>query len=346
MSGERRVGDLLAKLGPMLGLVLVWSAFAVGIGERFWSWDNGRLMLLQTSIVAIAAIGATLVIVAGMIDLAVGSAVALATVIVALLLEAGFGPWAAIAGGIGSIALTGAVVGAFVTGQVLGCIGLRTRAGRRIEVSPFVVTLAMWGALRGLAKGLGDNQPVYVTDATWLAKLVEASPSRGSLLADVSALDLFAVAAPCVWVMLVLAIAVAFLLRATVFGRHVFAVGSNVETAHLCGIAVAKVKVMTFVIAGACAGLAGAIQFAYLGMGDPTTAAGLELRVIAAVVIGGASLTGGEGSIVGTLLGALLMTVVDNGCTKLGLPNWVQEIATGGIILVAVILDRIRHGER
>ena len=92
-----------------------------------------------------------------------------------------------------------------------------------------------------------------------------------------------------------------------------------------------------------CAGIASVMQLAYLGMGDPTTAEGHELRVIAAVVIGGASLTGGEGSILGTLVGALLMTVVDSGCTKLGLANWVQEIVTGGIILLAVIVDRLRQ---
>src|SRR5262249_49850802 len=100
---------------------------------------------------------------------------------------------------------------------------------------------------------------------------------------------------------------------------------------------------LVYMIAIACAGVAGLLQFSYLSMGDPTTADGYELKVIAAVVIGGASLSGGEGSVLGTIVGALIMTVVDNGCTKLGLDNWVQEIVTGGIIVTAVALDRWRH---
>ena len=109
------------------------------------------------------------------------------------------------------------------------------------------------------------------------------------------------------------------------------------------GIDVERSKLALYALAVACAGVAAVLQFSYLSMGDPTTAQGYELKVIAAVVIGGASLSGGQGSIVGTLIGALIMTVVDNGCTKLGLDNWVQELVTGGIIVAAVALDRLRQ---
>lgn len=305
------------RLGPLFGLLVVWALFAVAIGGKFSSWENQRLMLLQTSIVATAAIGATFVIVAGAIDLSVGSAIALGTVVIALLLGTGMSPLLAALLGIACLALIGALIGRLVTG--------------RLRLSPFIVTLAMWGALRGAAKGLGDNGPVYVDGKPWLMDLMQNS-GAGRFLG----------AAPGVWLTIVLAVLAAFVLRATRFGRHVFAVGSNEETARLCGVPVARTKLTVFLVAGACAGLAAVLQLAYLGMGDPTTAEGHELRVIAAVVIGGASLTGGEGSILGTLVGALLMTVVDNGCTKLGLANWVQEIVTGAIILVAVVLDRLR----
>ncbi|HLU40378.1 MAG TPA: ABC transporter permease, partial [Planctomycetota bacterium] len=171
----------------------------------------------------------------------------------------------------------------------------------------------------------------YADEVGWLGTLMRAAPSGA-----------FAWLPPGVWLLLVAALAMAFVLRATRFGRHALAIGSNEATARLCGIDLERTRLLVYAAAGACAGLAGVLQFGYLGMGDPTTAQGLELRVIAAVVIGGASLSGGEGSVVGTLAGALLMTVIDNGCAKLGVDNWVQEIVTGAIIVAAVALDRLR----
>jgi ribose/xylose/arabinose/galactoside ABC-type transport system permease subunit len=208
------------------------------------------------------------------------------------------------------------------------------RALGRVPLSPFIVTLGMWGAVRGLAKGLGDNQPVYPESAEigWLAGLMHAAPA-----------GIGALFAPGVWLLIAAAALAAFALRFTVFGRHVFAVGSNEETARLCGVDVERTKLWVYVLGAGAAGLASILQFSYLSMGDPTTAEGYELKVIAAVVIGGASLSGGSGSVGGTLIGALIMTVVDNGCTKLGLDNWVQEVATGAIIVAAVALDRLRQ---
>jgi ribose/xylose/arabinose/galactoside ABC-type transport system permease subunit len=148
---------------------------------------------------------------------------------------------------------------------------------------------------------------------------------------------------PGVWVFLALAVAVAAMLRYTRFGRHVFAIGSNEQTARLCGIHVERTKVKIYTLALLLAGVAGVLQFSFNTIGDPTTAAGYELKVIAAVVIGGASLSGGAGSVAGTVAGALMMTIIDNGCTKAGLENWMQEIITGGIIIAAVALDQVRH---
>jgi len=146
-----------------------------------------------------------------------------------------------------------------------------------------------------------------------------------------------------VWLMILLALATAGMLRYTRLGRHIFAVGSNEQTARLCGIAVERVKVIVYILNGAAAGLAGLLQFSRLTVGDPTVASGLELDVIAAVVIGGGSLSGGEGSILGTIVGALIMTVIRSGCSQMGLRNCVQEIVTGAIIVLAVALDRLRH---
>jgi ribose/xylose/arabinose/galactoside ABC-type transport system permease subunit len=143
--------------------------------------------------------------------------------------------------------------------------------------------------------------------------------------------------------MLILALAVAGLLRYTRLGRHTYAIGSNEQTARLCGVAVERVKIIIYTLSAAFAGLAGLMQFSRLSVGDPTVAVGAELDVIAAVVIGGGSLAGGEGSILGSLVGALIMTVIRSGCTHMGRPNWEQEIVTGAIIVLAVALDRLRH---
>src|SRR5690606_1943658 len=153
---------------------------------------------------------------------------------------------------------------------------------------------------------------------TWLHSLMRLGEGRGDL-------------PPGVWGMLGLAVLVTLMLRYTRFGRHIFAVGSNELTARLCGVPVERVKLLVYTLGAAFAGLAAILQFSYLSGGDPTTAIGLELNSIAAVVIGGASLSGGQGTIAGTMVGALILSVVANGCTKLGLGNPVQEIVTGGI---------------
>ncbi|MBU0639824.1 MAG: ABC transporter permease [Planctomycetes bacterium] len=356
---------LLSRLGPLIGLIFVWVLFAALKGQVFIEWENQRLMLLQTAVVGTAAIGATLIIISGGIDLSVGSSIALGTMVVALLLKAGAPPLLAALGGIGGGLLCGAAIGTIVIGHVgrvaallLGSLtviwswaalgaALAVVAGaavavalvvlneftvKRVPLAPFIVTLGMWGAFRGAAKGIGDNQPIYPQDAAWLTDLMTVAPSGiGALLP------------PGVWLMLILAAVMAGVLRYTRFGRHIFAIGSNEQTARLCGIHVERTKLLIYTIGVGCAGLAALLQFGYLSMGDPTTAEGYELKVIAAVVIGGASLAGGEGSILGTLVGALIMTVVDNGCTKMELDNWVQEIVTGAIIVVAVALDRLRQ---
>jgi ribose/xylose/arabinose/galactoside ABC-type transport system permease subunit len=150
--------------------------------------------------------------------------------------------------------------------------------------------------------------------------------------------------APGVWMLVVLAVIIAAMLRYTRFGRHIFAIGSNEATARLCGVRVERTKLLLYSLAVGLGGIAGVLQCSFLDVtGDPTTAMGLELKVIAAVVIGGASLSGGSGSILGTIVGALIMTIIDNGCTKMSWPNWVQEIATGGIIIAAVYADQLRR---
>lgn len=310
------VARVIETAGPLIGLVLVCILFGALRFETFATFDNFAIIFQQTAVIGIAALGMTLVIICGGIDLSVGSIIALGTVVIALLIQRGWSPLAAALAGIAACSACGAFSGLLIT---------------RLRLMPFVVTLGMMGALRGAAKGLAGEQPIY-PDETWLSSFMRLG-GRGSIPSGV-------------WLMLGFAILVAVVLRHTRFGRHVFAVGSSELTARLCGVPVERVKFLVYTLGAAFAGLAAVLQFGYLTGGDPTTAVGLELNVIAAVVIGGASLSGGQGGVTGTLVGAVIMSVVANGCTKLGLANWVQEIVTGGIIVAAVLLDSIRRRVR
>jgi ribose/xylose/arabinose/galactoside ABC-type transport system permease subunit len=301
-----------AWVGPLVALVVVYVVFAILRPDTFARAANLVTMARQTVVVAIAAVGMTLVIVHGGIDLSVGSGVALATVVIASLLKAGYGPVTASLGGIAVVGAAGLATGAIVT---------------RLRIAPFIVTLGSMSILRGAAKGLANEQKIDA-DPRGLDELL-APPAHGFLPYGV-------------WFAVALAVLAAATLRSTRFGRHVFAVGSNEATARLCGVEVDRVRVLVYAIAGVLAGVAGVMEFSTLTVGDPTDSIGLELEVIAAVVIGGASLSGGEGTIAGSMVGALLMTVIRTGGTHLGLPNWIQEIVTGVIILAAVAVDRAR----
>jgi ribose transport system permease protein len=317
--GQRMtISSVLSKFGPVFGLVFVILLFGSLRPAAFLNWDNAQLILVQTAVVGTAALGMTLIIIAGGIDLSVGSNIALCTVVIGTLLHNGKSPIVAGLGGIVCGSLCGLLIGVLIT---------------RLKLSPFIISLGMWGAVRGLAKGVAKETMVTAPD-TWLNGLLTAlSPERRWMLFP-----------PGVWMMLVLAILVSLVLRNTRFGRHIFAIGSNEQTARLCGVPVERTKLLIYTVGAMFAGIAGVLQFSYLTVGDPTTANGYELSAIAAVVIGGASLAGGQGSVFGTIIGALIMTSVGVGCTKMDLPNWVQEIVTGAIIIFAVLLDRLRRG--
>jgi ribose transport system permease protein len=296
----------LNTLSPVLALVIVFELFVLIAPSSFATTRNMELIARQTAIVGVAALGMTLVIISGGIDLSVGSIVALGTVVIAWLLRyTGASPLMAALGGVAASACFGFISGMLIT---------------RLRVVPFIVTLGMMLVVRGAAKGIGREQKIDVDPdrLAWLEDLLATVPKERSWM----------LLPPGVWIMIFLAIGMAALLRYTRLGRHTFAIGSNEQTARLCGVAVERVKVLVYTLCGAFAGLAGLMQFSRLTVGDPTVAVGLELNVIAAVVIGGGSLSGGEGSILGTLVGALIMTVIASGCTQRGYPNWVQDILT------------------
>jgi ribose/xylose/arabinose/galactoside ABC-type transport system permease subunit len=409
-SAARRVLALVDKLGPLLAMLGVWCLFAVLTPKTFATWENTQSVLLQTAVVGIAALGGTMIIISGGIDLSVGSLIAVVSVMVALVLKTiatraaaataaaaaaatsasaapppavEFDPnsaviWAVLAA-LAVAVLCGLATGTMVIGRhwlvfAAAAVGLDAllawHYGRelfatwpraigfvllaliaalsawadrklkpRMMLTPFIVTLGMWGALRGAAKGLANNSAIYppATGLTSFMKMPEAK-ANAALLANPGQWW-----SPGVWIFLILAVCVAALLRYTQFGRHIYAIGSNEQTARLCGVQVERTKLKIYTLSALLAGVAGVLQFGYLRLGDPTTAAGYELKVIAAVVIGGASLSGGVGTVLGTVSGALMMTIIDNGCTKVHLEVWMQEIITGVIIVAAVALDQLRH---
>lgn len=304
-------------LGPFLGLIFVILTFAIltGSPEKYLSPFNIRVVLSQTVIVAISAIGMTLIIISGGIDLSVGSAIALSGVVTALCVNAGFDPAIAVLAGI----FTGGVVG-FVNGAVI--TGLR--------VVPFIATLGMLGIARGVAKRIAHQEPVNVAP-TWINDLVVTFPNPPWLMWAAG-----------VWISLVLAIVMAVVLRNTVFGRRVFVLGSNEAAARACGISTDRLRIWVYSLGGLFFGLSGVMQMSRLRQGDPTVAAGTELDVIAAVVIGGGSLSGGHGTILGSMIGALIMAFLRSGCQQMGWENYVQEIIIGSIIIVAVAVDQFR----
>lgn len=307
----------LYTLGPIAGLIAVYGLFAVLAPEGFTSAANLITIARQTTIVGIAALGMTMVIIAGGIDLSIGSVIALVTVVIATLLNKGVGPVVAAGCGVLTGVVCGGLTGALVTG---------------LRITPFIVTLGMLLTVRGVAKGIANDMKVDAP-ATWLNQILAApTPDTRWMLVP-----------PGVWLMVLLAILMGVFLNHMRLGRHLFATGANEHATRLCGIAVQRVKLAVYTLSGALVGIAGLMQFSRLTVGDPTVATGLELDAIAAVVIGGGSLSGGEGSVIGSLVGAFIMTVIRSGCSQMGLPNWVQGIVTGGIIVGAVALDRLRH---
>jgi ribose/xylose/arabinose/galactoside ABC-type transport system permease subunit len=318
------LGWVWTVFGPFLGLLLVTVLFAVLTRESgsFLTTYNWRTIAVQTVIVGTAALGMTIIIISGGIDLSVGSIVALVTVVTALLVRDLSWPMPL---AMGAGVVLGGACGLF-NGSLITVLG----------VVPFIITLGSLKIFRGLAKWLSTSTAVYVPPQAkpwWFGRILATEPEPRWLLLS-----------PGVWVLLVLSVVLAMALRYSLLGRYIYAIGSNETTARLCGINVPLIKIAVYTLAGLATGLAGVMQFVYMdATGDPTTADGLELQVIAAVVIGGGSLNGGEGTVLGTLIGCLIMSVLNNGCVHAGIPNATQDVIIGAIIVAAVALDRFRR---
>lgn len=331
-SHRKTLRWLTDMIGPLLALAVVVALFGVldqwkhGDRSHFFSLSNLQLVSVQTAGVAVAALGMTIIIIAGGIDLSAGMALALSATVLAYMLRQDHGPVLAILAAVGTGCLAGLINGALVAG---------------LRVVPFIVTLGTMTIYLGVAKIVAAEttvRPAKQQIPEWLVALVTPRPKPAWLIPNV--LPNVALG---VWLALALAVGVALMLRYTVFGRYVFALGSNESTARLCGVNVPWMKIAVYTLAGLFVGIAGIFQFARLTIGNPKSGTGLELSMIAAVVIGGGSLNGGRGSVVGTLAGAAMIQVISSGCMQMGWMNPIQDIAIGAIIIAAVTLDKLRQ---
>lgn len=327
----------LSLLLPFVGLLSVGLLFTVLIAifepeslDVFLSLLNFKTVTMQTAIVGIGALGMTMIIISGGIDLSAGSMVALSTVVVASVM--GMGATGSYSGGDWEVSGTWVVLG--VIAAILACCAcgwLNGFISTKFMIVPFIVTLGMMQVARGFAKWIAGNEMVRTPD-NGLQSFMDPQPDMAWLFF-----------APGVWILIVLSIVVGLMLKFTVFGRYIYAIGSSESTARLCGVQVQKIRILIYTISGGLMGVAGVMQYSTLGSGSPTEAIGMELDIIAAVVIGGGSLDGGEGSALGTLVGALIMSILRSGCVMLSVPSYIQEIIIGSIIIIAVGIDRLKH---
>ncbi len=310
-----RMRGLINSLAPLLGLVTL-SLVLAALNPRFGTRDNLLTVSVQTAVIAILALGQTLVIIAGGIDLSVGSVLGLAGVVSCWLMREG---WGALPAGLAGVA-AGGLCG-FLNGAV--CVWGRIPA--------FIATLGMLGIARGLVLVFtgGGSLHAMAPGFAWLG---------GGKVSGVPVPVLVVVGlAAVLWA----------LLGKTRFGRYVHAVGGNREATRLSGVPVNRCLILVFTLAGVCSGLAGVLMLSRVGgVASPNAGEGYELDAVAAAVIGGASLAGGEGGIAGSLIGALLMGVLRNGCNLLNMSAGWQRVTIGVLIVGAVFYDQIRRRAR
>ncbi|MCO4328663.1 ABC transporter permease subunit [Staphylococcus hyicus] len=301
---------LLEKLIPFLGLILLIIMISI-LNPAFLDLSNLLNLLRQISINGLIAFGMTFVILTGGIDLSVGSILALSSAFIALLITSGVDPILAI--------IIGVVIG-FILGVVNGIFVTKG------NMAPFIATLATMTIFRGLTLVVTDGNPITNLGDNYLFQLF----GKGYF---------FGIPVPAVTMTLVFII-LFVILHKTTFGRHTYAIGGNEIASKISGIKVNRVKIFIYGISGLMAALAGAILTSRLNSAQPTAGTAYELDAIAAVVLGGTSLTGGKGRIVGTLIGVLIIGVLNNGLNLLGVSSFYQQVVKGVVILIAVLIDR------
>jgi ribose transport system permease protein len=316
---------LFARFRSLLALALMILALSV-LSEHFLTPDNGWNILRQISVNLCLSIGMTLVILSGGIDLSVGAILALAGAVAAGLLKNG--AELPLFGVMLQFTTAGAIVAGVLVGGLLGwCNGFSIT---RFQLPPFVATLGMLSIARGLTMLWTGGFPIT---------------GLGQDFGHIGTGAVLGMPMP-VWIMLALVALFVLVTRRMRFGRHLYAVGGNERAARLTGLHVNRIKIAVYTLAGALAGVAGLIVTARLDSAQPNAGLGYELDSIAAVVIGGTSLSGGRGSVMGTVLGCLIIGVLNNGLFLLNVSPFWQQVIKGGVILLAVAIDKMNVRNR
>ncbi|PTK77055.1 ribose ABC transporter permease [Staphylococcus haemolyticus] len=302
--------SFMEKIIPFIGLILLIIVVSI-LNPSFLDLSNLLNLLRQISINGLIAFGMTFIILTGGIDLSVGSILALSSAFIALMITSGVDPIIAL------------IIGVLI-GFVLGAVnGLLVTKG---NMEPFIATLATMTIFRGLTLVITDGNPITNLGDSYLFQLF----GKGYFIG---------IPVPAVTMIIVFVILL-IILQKTTFGRHTYAIGGNEVAAKISGIKVNKIKILIYGISGLMSALAGGILTSRLNSAQPTAGTSYELDAIAAVVLGGTSLTGGKGRIVGTLIGVLIIGVLNNGLNLLGVSSFYQQVVKGVVILIAVLIDR------
>ncbi|AVH46379.1 ribose ABC transporter permease [Staphylococcus haemolyticus] len=302
--------SFMEKIIPFIGLILLIIVVSI-LNPSFLDLSNLLNLLRQISINGLIAFGMTFIILTGGIDLSVGSILALSSAFIALMITSGVDPIIAL------------IIGVLI-GFVLGAVnGLLVTKG---NMAPFIATLATMTIFRGLTLVITDGNPITNLGDSYLFQLF----GKGYFIG---------IPVPAVTMIIVFVILL-IILQKTTFGRHTYAIGGNEVAAKISGIKVNKIKILIYGISGLMSALAGGILTSRLNSAQPTAGTSYELDAIAAVVLGGTSLTGGKGRIVGTLIGVLIIGVLNNGLNLLGVSSFYQQVVKGVVILIAVLIDR------
>lgn len=316
-----RAGVLRRQLQQFLAfasLVVLMAFFSIA-NANFLTWSNISGILLSTAVIGILALGTTFVIITGGIDLSLGTGMTLASVMTGVFLV-NFG-----------LPLIVGVIGGILTGALMGMInGFNVAV---LKIPPFIATLAMMLIAQGLALVISGAAPIYFSAVPGFTDIAMGSLIPGTRL-PTAVLILFALTA-----------IAAVILGKSILGRYTFSIGSNEEATSISGINVRKWKILIYTLSGAFTGIAGVVIASRLNSAQPALGLGYELQAIAAVVIGGTSLQGGKGSVIGTIIGALIMGVLTNGLRIMSIPQEWQTVVVGVVILVAVYTDILRRGK-